>query len=80
MNASLMPILPAVVRRGKERRRGVGRGVCPGQPCSVMLTDRGRLSRIMEKLSFCNAQMRLSLVLQLFTGSRRDAVFNRGSI
>lgn len=43
-----------------------------------MLTDCRRLSRIIEKLGFCNAQMRLSLVLQLFTGSRRDAVFNRG--
>lgn len=56
------------------------RGVCPGQRCSVMLTDCRRVSRIMEKLSFCNAQMRLSLVLQLSTGSRRDAVSNRGSI
>lgn len=50
-----------------------------GVPRSAALGDC-RFGRIMVKLSFCNAQMRLSLVLQLLTGSRRDAVSNRGSI
>lgn len=50
-----------------------------GVPRSALLGDCC-FSRIMVKLSFCNAQIRLSLVLQLLTGSRRDAVSNRGSI
>lgn len=66
-NTRLLAIPSAVALRWK------------GVPRSAPLGDC-RVSHIMAKLSFCNAQMRLSLVLQLLTGSRRDAVSNRGSI
>lgn len=85
VNSQGHPLAIFIARATMASAHGVARGspaaapAWKGVPRSAPLSDC-HVSCIMAKLSFCNAQMRLSLVLQLLTGSRRDAVSNRGSI